>query len=232
MMTPRSNSGVTGDTLYTHLNTTADQQNTVSGWYGGVTFVFGLSYQVSDTLIKVLQDFFQATTMGRDFNTHLNKVNKEVVIMDQFAPDMRPIPQIVVSSLPMDTVPLSLGNRLGQDTYNNEIYDVYGGQVRMAATLEIYDSGKPNVHQLADVVFLAMMQYVPFRLGALQMIVDIANVKFTNATRITGTNVGGEIYAIKMTFPIISEWRQYMEILTVDSDVIRAESTKPESSLK
>lgn len=232
MMTPRTNSGIAGDTLYSHLNMTGNQQRTVMGWYSGVTFIFGLSYQVSDMVIKVLQDFFQATTLGRDFNTHLNKVNKEVVILDQFAADTRPLPQVVVSSLPVDAVPLSLGNRLGQETYENELFDVYGGQVKLATTLEVYDGGKPNVHQLADVVFLAMMQYVPFRLGAMQMIVDVANVRFTNATRVTGSNVGGELYSIRLTFPIISEWRQYMEILTVDSAVIRAESTKPDTTLK
>jgi len=228
---PKYASGLAGDTLLTHLNTSGDNRANVSD-YSSVTFIFGLSEQVSDMLIKVLQDFFQATTLGTAFNAHLGKVNKEVNILDQFTPDTVRLPQVVVSSLPVDHTPISLGNRLGQQTYFEEIFDVYGGQVRLNTTIEIYDSGKPNVHSLTDIIFLSLMQYVPMRMGAAQITVDHAKTRFTNATKVTGDKVGGGVYRIPLVVPIISEWRQYMKIDTVDADTLRTTPTNPSTSLK
>ena len=224
-------SGLGGDTLLTHLNTTGDKRSEVSD-YSSTTFIFGMSYQVSDMLIKVLQDYFQATTFTKSINNRLGRVNKEVSILDQFTPDTVRLPQIIVSSLPVDHMALSFGNRLGRDTYEDEIFDIFGGQITMNTTIEIYDSGKPNVHELADMVFLGLMQYVPNRLKSSQMIVDMPKLRFTNANRVTGTNVGGEVYRIPMNVPIISEWRQYMKIETVDTGEIRREATKPVTNYK
>ena len=224
-------SGLAGDTELTHLNTTGDNRAQVSR-YTNSTFVFGMSYQVSDLLIKVLQDYFQATDLTKSLNAHLARVNKEVSVLDQFSPDTVRLPQIVVASLPVDHTPLSLGNRLGTDTYGDQIFNVWGGQVTMNTTIEIYDSGKPNVHDLADMVFLGLMQYVQTRMKASLMIVDVTKVRFSNANRVTGENVGGEVYRIPLTVPIISEWRQYMEIETVDSGTIRDVGSKPRTPLK
>ena len=64
------------------------------------------------------------------------------------------------------------------------------------------------------------------------MIVDVTKVKFTNATKVTGNNIGGELYSIRLTLPIRSEWRQFMQIDTMDMGAIVTESTKPETDLK
>ena len=231
MVNPKMASGLAGDTELTHLNTTGDNRSEVSK-YSGSTFIFTMSYQVSDLLIKVLQDYFQATNLTRALNEHLAKVNKEVNVLDQFSPDTVRLPQIVVSSLPVDHTPISLGNRLGKDSYGDQLFDVWGGQVTMNATIEIYDSGKPNVHELADMVFLGLMQYVPTRMKASLMILDVTKVRFANANRVTGKNVGGEVYRIPLTIPIIADWRQYMEIETVDADKMRTDPTKPSTPVK
>lgn len=223
-------SGLAGDTALTYLNTTGDKRGGVSN-YASTTFVFGLSYQVSDAVIKILQDFFHATELGRSFNTALAKVKKEVCVLDQYAQDTVQLPQIVVNSIPADNVQLSFGNRLGQDTYGDEIYDVYGGQVQMSTTVEIYESGKPNVHALADAVFLAFMQYVPDRLLPLLIIQD-RKVRFSSARRMPENTVGGEVYRIAFTLQLTSEWRQYMKIETVDMDKINVTATKPETSIR
>lgn len=223
---PMMSSGLAGDSLLTHLNTGGDKKASISN-YTGTTFIFSMSEQVSDMLITVLQDYFQATDLTKELNTDLAKVLKEVTVLDQFTSDSVRLPQVVVSSLPADSIPLSLGNRIGQETYEDEIYDVYGGNVILNTTIEMYDSGKPNVHKLADMVFLGLMQYVPMRMGQLKMTMDVAKVRFSNANRITGTNVGGEIYKIPLTIPIISEWRQYMKIETVDTATLISVPTKP-----
>lgn len=224
---PRSGSGLAGDTLLTRINSTGDQHRAdVSNFYS-TTFVYGMSYQVSDMLIKVLQDYFQSNDLTTELNTELAKVNKEVVVLDQFTPDTVTLPQIIVSSLPADHIPLSFGNRIGQETFTDsessteEIYDVYGGDVLLNTTLELYDSGKPNVHRLADIVFLGLMQYVSMRLGNAFMTLDLSRVRFANATRVTGTGVGGELYRIPITFGVRSEWRQYFKHHTVDVSAIR-----------
>jgi len=224
-------SGLAGDTLVTKINTTGDDRSDVNNYYS-TTFIFGLSYQVSDYLITVLQDYFQSNDLTKALNTRLGKVHKQVTVLDEFTPDTIGLPQIVVKSMPAESMPISLGNRIGKDTYGDEIFDVYGGQVLMNTTLEIYDSGKSSVHELADLVFLGIMQYIPNRLQTKQMIIDQARIRFANATRVTGTNVGGEVYRIPLTLPIRSEWRQYMKINTVDIDTIRNVPTPPETSLK
>jgi hypothetical protein len=229
-MNPKSASGLAGDTLLTHLNTTGDSRGS-SGKYTDSTFIFGLSYQVSDLLIKVFQDYFQSNSLVKTLNTKLAKVNKEVSILDQFTPDTMRLPQIVVTSLPVDHIPLSFGNRIEQVTYDDHVYDVYGGQVNIGSTIEIYDSGKPNVHELADLVFLGLMQYVPMRMGTSQIIVDTAKVRFANATKTT-SGLGGDVYRINLTVPLISEWRQYFEIETVDVETIRNTITCEETNLK
>jgi hypothetical protein len=231
MVNPAEASGLAGDTLLTRLNTTGDKRSEVSR-YTGTTFVFGMSYQVSDYLIKVLQDYFQATSLTKELNERLGSVNKQVTVLDQFTPDTIGLPQVVVTSMPADSMALSFGNRLGRDTYNDELYDIYGGQITMNSTIEVYDSGKPNVHELADIVFLGLMQYVLMRMQAQQMILDTTRVRFTNANRITGDKVGGEVYRIPIVVPIVSEWRQYMKIETVDAGTIREVGTRPATALK
>ena len=224
-------SGLAGDSLLTHLNTTGDSRGALSK-YASTTFIFSMSEQVSDLLITSLQDFFQSDELAKELNNKLSLVEKEICVVDQFSTDTTRFPQVVVSSLPVDGIPLSLGNRLGKETYEDEIFDVYGGHVTMNTTIELYDSGKPNVHKLADLVFLSLMQYIPMKLQAVKMTPDIAKVRFSNANKVTGTNLGGEIYKIPLTIPITAEWRQYMKIETVDAGGITETATKPSQPLK
>ena len=221
---PRAGSGLAGDSLVHHLNMTADPGKASIGSYSGCTFIFGLSEEVSKQVIYVLQDFFQATSLGRQFNDRLKKVNKEVIIMDEFAPDTQLLPQVVVRSTPVDHTPVSLGNRLGQETYGSQIFDVYGGLATLSTTIDIYEIGKPNVCALADVIFLSFMQYVRDRLLALQITTQ-PQIKFTAATRVTGLTVGGEVYKLSLAVPIVSNWKQYLEIETVGAESMETQIT-------
>jgi len=213
---PRAGSGIAGDSLVHHLNMTADPGKADLASYSGCTFIFGLSEEISKQVIYVLQDFFQATTMGRTFNDRLKKVNKEVVIMDEFAPDTQLLPQVVIKSVPVDHTPVSLGNRLGQETYGAQVFDVYGGLATLSTAIDLYESGKPNVCALADVVFLAFMQYVRDRLVP-QGITIQPQIRFSAATKVTGLAVGGDVYRLSLNVNIIGNWKQYMEIQTVDT---------------
>ena len=226
MLNQRSGSGIAGDTLNTQLNTTANSTQSVLSLLSGPTFIFGLSESVSTRMIQCLQDFFQATSLGRDFNTKLHSVNKEVIIQDQFsAADSQSLPQIVVASVPVDSVPVSLGNRIGQEEYNSHLYNVYGGNANLATTLEIYDSGKVNVCQLADIVFLSLMQYVKDSMESSYMFIQ-PQIRFTSVSKVNSSPVlGGAIYRITLSVPIVSEWRQYMEVVTVESSAIVNEPT-------
>jgi hypothetical protein len=221
---PRSGSGIAGDSQVTHLNMTADVNRGDLGVFSGCDFIFGLSEGVSKQLIYVLQDFFQAVKLGKEFNDKLKRVNKEVVIMDEFAPDTQLLPQVVVQSIPVDHTPISLGNALGPATVNDQLFEVFGGTANMSTTLSIYDSGKANTCALADIIFLALMQYVPMRLGQQEMTVQ-PQVRFTNATKVTGPKVGGDVYKITLTVMIVGNWRQYLEIETVGTGSLQSEPT-------
>jgi len=226
MLNQRSGSGVAGDTLNTQLNTTANNTKSVIELCSGPTFIFGLSEAVSERMIQCLQDFFQVAPIAQEFNRKLWSVNKEVIIQDQFSVmDSQSLPQIVVTSVPVDAVPLSLGNRLGQEEYNDRLYEVYGGNANLAVTLEIYDSGKVNVSQLADIVFLGMMQYVSDMMRATMMTIQ-PQIRFTNASKVNASPVvGGALFRITLTIPVVGEWRQYMEITTVNTTTIVHEPT-------
>ena len=222
---PRAMSGVGGDTQYTHLNTTADtQQGTLSPYFSS-TFVYALSGDVSDRLIEVLQDFFNKDSLCRELNNKLGKVNKEVTIVDQFNIDTVGLPQIVVSSNPIDNIPDSFGDRIGQEQYLDELFYVYGGRANVNTTIELYDSGKPNVEQLADLVFLGMMHFVYYSMMQTMMFIEKPKIRFSNATR-SSTTTGGETYQIKFTVPIQTQWRQYFKIDTIDIEKIEQDITK------
>lgn len=218
-VTQKAGSGLAGDTLYNHINTTGDKRGAVSK-YEGITFIFGLSESVSDRLIKILQDYFMIDTLGLAFNAALAKVNKEVVVLDEFNKDTMNLPQIVINAVPSDNVPLSLGNKLGMESFGDYDYDVYGGDVNHNVTISLYDAGKPNVQQLADIVFLALMQYIPTNMATTFMHVQ-PQVRFSNATKQSGDRLGGEYYLVRVTVPIRSEWRQFMKIDAVDTGTIR-----------
>ena len=224
----KAGDGIAGDTLYTKLNTTADSTGVLSK-YSGVTFIYSLSETVSDRIIMVLQDFFKAYPLGIAFNSALQKVAKQVNITDQFSADTIGLPQVVVNSMPMDTQPISLGNKLGKETYNDHIYEVYSGIVNINTTFELYDSGKPNVGKLADIILLALMQYVREQLKSTYMTLHL-NPRFSNPTKVN-TSVDG-IYRSTITVQIITEWNQYMEIETVDADTIRDVGAPPDTDLK
>lgn len=224
MVNERMGSGIAGDALQTVLNTTANNSQAVLPLVSGPTFIFSLAEDVTARLIQCLQDFFQATSLGRTLRDTLGKVNKEVIVQDQYSSlDSQLLPQIVVTSVPGDHVPLSLGNKLGEEIYMDHLYRVYGGNVNITATLELYDSGKRNVCALADLVFLSLMEYVPEHMRRTGMTVQ-PQVKFNKATK-TNTSVGGEVYFVPITVPIIAEWRQYMEINTVTTTQMRSEAT-------
>lgn len=217
-------SGIAGDSLLTQLNMTADVEKGSIATFSGCEFIFGLSEETSKALIYVLQDFFQATNLGKNFNEKLKKVKKEVVVMDEFAPDTQRLPQVVVRSIPVDHTPVSFGNALGMQVVNDQVFEIYGGLATLNTTIDIYDQGKPNTCALADVVFLSLMQYVRDRLQ-LQNLTIQPNIRFTNATRVNAALVGGELYRISLTLTIIGNWRQYLEIETVDADKIVAVPT-------
>lgn len=222
---PRAMSGVSGDTTYTHLNTTGDTQQGTLSPYTGSTFIFSLASDTSDRLIKVLQDFFNKDTLCKELNAKLGKVNKEVTVVDQFMIDTVGLPQIVVSSNPVENIAESFGNRIGQEQYGDELFYVYGGRANINTTIELYDSGKPNVESLADLVFLGLMHFAYYNLMQTAMFIETPKIKFTNATRSTNTT-GGEIYQIKLTLPIQTEWRQYFKIDTIDIEKIEQSITK------
>ena len=221
---PRAGSGIAGDTLVHHLNMTADVERGSMAEFSGCEFIFSLSEDVSKQVINVLQDFFQATKLGRMFNNRLKKVNKEVIIMDEFAPDTQPMPQVVVKSIPVDHTPVSLGNRLGMEPFGDQLFVVYGGLATMNTTLDIYDTGKASVCALADVIFLSLMQYVRDRLAQLTITIQ-PQIRFTTAQKITGLTVGGEVYRISLSVTIVSNWKQFLEVDTVSTDTIETQPT-------
>jgi hypothetical protein len=222
---PRAMSGVSGDTQYTHLNTAADTQKGTLSPYTGSTFIYALTGETSDRLIKVLQDFFNKDTLCRELNAKLGKVNKEVTVVDQYMIDTVGLPQIVVSSNPVDNIADSLGDRIGQEEYESELFYVYGGRANVNTTIELYDSGKPNVENLADLVFLGLMHFVYYNMMQTMMFIEKPKIRFSNATRST-TTAGGEVYQIKLTVPIQTQWRQYFKIDTIDIDKIEQSITK------
>lgn len=224
MVNQRMGSGIAGDALQTVLNTTANNTQAVLESLSGPTFIFGLSEDVTSRLITFLQDFLQSNSLGKTLRERLGKVNKEVIVQDQYTSmDSQLLPQIVVTSVPVDGIPLSFGNRLGEEIYMDHLYVVYGGNVLISASLEIYDSGKRNVCELADLVFLSLMEYIPGRMKQVNMTVQ-PQVKFTKATK-ANTAVGGEVYVVTVSVPIIAEWRQYMEVNAVSTTQMRTEAT-------
>ena len=214
----RSKTGIAGDTLYQRMNLTADQMAEIS-LYTGVEFIYGLSESVSTRLIQVLQDFFMAYPIGKAFNAALKNVNKEVIILDDFAPDTQQLPQVVVNSMPQESMPVSLGNRVGREEYGELLFDVHQGLVNIATTWSIYEVDKPSLGRLADVLFLAFMQYVPYNMRRTGMTPQ-PKISFTNPGKLTGTKLGGSVFMSRMNVLIVSEWMQYMEIETIDTEKI------------
>lgn len=226
MVNQRSGDGVAGDTLNTQLNTTANNGGSVLSQYSEPTFIFSLSEAVSKRMIDCLQDFFQVAPLAKEFNRRLWAVNKEVIVQDQFSvSDSMSLPQIVVTAVPADHVPVSLGNKLGTTEFNDHLFEEYGGMANMIVTLELYDSGKVNVCQLADIVFLSLMQYVKQALQSTYMTIQ-PQIKFTNAQKTNAGVIGGGVYKINLTVPVTAEWRQYMEVVTVTSGSISVTSTQ------
>ena len=215
----RAGSGIAGDSLVHHLNMTADIGKGQLSNYADCTFIFGLSEEVSKQFIYVLQDFFQSNKLGQAYNDKLKKTGKEVIIMDEWALDTQLLPQIVVKSMPVDNIPVSLGNRLGKEEFENQIFETYGGMANLATSLDIYAQGKAAVCSLADIVFLSLMQYVKDRLMQVNISVQ-PQIRFSSANKVTGVSVGGEVYRISLSVPVIGEWKQYLEIETVDTNSI------------
>jgi len=222
---PRSNSGVSGDTLYTHLNPTGDVQAGTLSPYSGSVSIFSLATDTSDRLIKVLQDFFNTDTLCKALNAKLGKVNKEVTIVDQYMIDIRGLPQIVVSSNPVENISDSFGDRIGYEEYGDELFYVYGGRANINTTIELYDSGKPNVEELAEIVFLGLSHFVYYNLMQTMQFIDKSKIKFSNATRST-TATGGEVYQIKLTMPIMTQWRTYFKADTTGIEEIEQTITR------
>lgn len=212
-------SGVAGDTLVTTINTTAATDQAGIGVFGEPVFVFGLSEQVSARFIQVIQDFFNRNPLCRTLNTKLAKVNKEVKILDCFAPDTQSLPQIVVSSMPVTHSPISLGNRLGMQEVDGHAYMVYGGNLAIESQIELYELGKTNICDLADLLFLGLMQYIPFCMAQTQIVVQ-PNIRFTPASEYRKAAIDGEVFKLTLTVPVVSEWRQYMEIGSSDSPAL------------
>ena len=220
----RAPNGVAGDTLSKPINSTGDVVGVLE-LYAGMSFIYSLSDEVSNSIIEALQDFFMAYPLGKAFNDSLAPVNKSVIIKDSFSADAQQLPQIVIQSTPAEHIPLHLGNKQGMETFNDRVFETYGGNVNIATSLNIYDSGKPNVARLADVVFLAFMYYVPMVLRRRYMFVQ-PQVKFTNPTKQTGTALGGDVFMNTLSVPVITDWHQYFELATPEQDTIRTEMTQ------
>jgi hypothetical protein len=232
MLNQKSGSGIAGDTLDTQLNTTANNTAAKLALYGDTKFIFGLSEDISTRMIQVLQDFFQADSLGRRYNRKLGEVNKEVIIQDQFSvADTQQLPQVVVTAVPVDALPVSLGNKLGEEEYGDQLFSVYGGNVTTNVILEIYDNGKPAVCKLADIVFLSMMEYVKEHMQISFMTVQ-PQIRFSQPTKVNATVVGGAVYKLTLSVPVVAEWRQYREIVAVESTAIQNDITGEDTQLK
>jgi hypothetical protein len=225
----RAPNGVAGDTLAKPINTTADAgpgaNLGVLDVYGGMSFIYALSEEVSKSLVEVLQDFFMAYPLGAAFNTTLAKVNKSVIIKENFSADTQQLPQVVIQSTPAEHIPLHLGNKQGVETFEDKDYITYSGDVNVATSLNIYDSGILNVQKLSDVVFLAFMYYVPACLSRRFMFPQ-PQVRFTNPTKVTGQNIGGEVFRNTLTVPIRTSWHQYFEVAAPNLAALRYTITK------
>jgi len=74
-------------------------------------------------------------------------------------------------------------------------------------------------------VFLGLMHFVHYNMMQTMMFIEKPKIRFSNATRST-TTAGGEVYQIKLTVPIQTQWRQYFKIDTIDIDKIEQSITK------
>lgn len=227
LVNQRAPNGVAGDTLNNPINSTGDTAG-VLDVYGGTSFIYSMSEEITTSLIEILQDFFMAYPLGKAFNDSLSKVNKSVIIKDTFSVDSQQLPQVVIQSAPADHMPLSFGNKQGTEQYNDKEYITFSGNLNIVVSLNIYDSGKPNVAKLADIVFLAFMYYVPMAMNR-RFLFPQPQVRFTNPVKQTGNNLGGDVFMNTLTVPIISEWHQYFEIAAPELAEIRQEISNPSS---
>jgi hypothetical protein len=186
-----------------------------------MAFIFSLSEEVSSRMVEVLQDFFNAYPLGKEFQDSLVKAHKEVRITDTNPTDQQQYPLIVVESIPNESVPVSLGNVLGYEEYNERNYVVYGGNANVNTTLRIYDTGKVGAGKLADVVFLALMHYAMMELKRSFIFLQ-PQVRFTKPTKLTGTNLGGDVWMCTVNVPIVTEWRQYFEQVVLELEKVAA----------
>ena len=216
----RALSGVGGDTLYSSLNMSGDKGRAVSSVYGDANFIYTLSEELSEKLIEIIQDYFNSYSLTKTYQQNLAKVNKEVIVLDEFAPDTVSLPQIVVQAMPADNFPLSLGNNLGRTTYMGHFYDVFGGRATFKSTLAIYDGSLNSCKKLVDILFLGFSYYIKKRLEAIQIWPEV-KISFSNPTKMAVpgsavTTVGSEMYVSKFSFNISTDWRQFFEIVGPD----------------
>jgi hypothetical protein len=228
MVNQKSGSGISGDTLYSSLNIAAGNRATIDA-FSSCSFIFTLSEEISNLTVEILQDFFKRYPLGITFNRELKKVNKELTIVASYSDQTQNVPQVTVESLPVDGVPVSLGNRNGLvEDAQGHLYEHYTGLANLNTTLSIRDTGKRNVAKLADVLFLALMQFVPFHMGT-RFVNVRPQVKFSNPIKETGSKLGGEIYLTKLNVIMDAEWHQYMEVVAPTVDGIEVDST-PDNS--
>lgn len=215
-VTTIAGSGLSGDTLYSSMNTVGDKTAEITN-FTGVEFIYALSDQVSESIIEVMQDFFNAYPLGKTFQNRLKEVGKEVVVLDEFSPDTVNIPQIVVSGMPADNIPLGFGNKLGEIDYNGHHYVRIGGDANFNSTVSVYEGSMQSCKKLVDVVFLGFMFYIKMRLQSQQIWPEDTKLRFTNPTKVSSAGgnigrVGGEVYSSKITFNIRTHWDQFFEV--------------------
>ena len=214
----RAGSGIAGDTLYTSMNPSGNRTGEGSQW-GGIGFIYTLSEQVSEQLITIIQDYFQAYPLGQQYLAHLALANKEVVVTDEFVKDGVQLPQVVVQGMPADAFPLSFGNKLGYETYMDHKYQVYGGHAVFNATIAVYEGSMRSCKELVDILFLGFMYYIKIRLQTLFTWPEDSKLRFSNPTKMapasgTATGVGSEMYVSRFSVNLRTEWKQFFEIVS------------------
>lgn len=218
-VTQFAGNGIAGDTLYSKMSTAADRNGIITPAIRK-TNIFSLASDFSDFLIKSIQDYFQYEETCRDINVKLAKVNKQITVLDQYALDTIGLPQIVVASNPVKHSAHSFGNRMGTEEYNGQLFEVWGGRANISSNIEIWDTGKPNVEELADLLFLGLSTDINNSLMVQNVFLDIAAISYTNAKR-SNMRIGGETFVITMSVPATSEWRQYIEHAPLEGEEIR-----------
>ena len=212
----RSGSGVSGDTLYTSQNLSGDRTGE-SGLYTGIEFIYTMSEQLSDQLIMIIQDYFQAYPFGQQYLAHLALADKEVIVTDEFVKDGVQLPQVVVQGMPADAFPLSFGNHLGYEDYMGHRYKVIGGHAIFNASIAVYEGSLSSCKKLIDVLFLGFMHYIKERLQALFTWPEDSKIRFSNPTKYapgsgTVSGVGSEMYVSRFSLNLRTEWKQFFEI--------------------